>query len=69
MMEVRNGELFHSAREFIVHNFTFIARAVSNPATVDKWNYDGAMGSEEENSDRDKTGKPFAIFPLERFGR
>jgi len=36
--KVRNGELFYFARKFIVCDFTFIVRTVSNSATVDKWN-------------------------------
>lgn len=64
--KVRNSELFYFACKFIVCDFTFIVRAVSNPATVDKWNYDGAGG---RNSDQNKIRKPSVIFLLEGFGR
>lgn len=63
--KVRKGELFHSAGKFIVCDFTFIVRAVSNPATVAKWNYDGAGG--EIRDQNQKIRKPSVIFLSEGF--
>jgi len=71
--KVRNGELFYFARKFIVCDFTFIVRAVSNPATVDKCTmvqrvelYDGTEGRIRI---RIKSENPPVIFLSEGFGR